>query len=466
MKPLQLIAVALILLAAAALRWQGLDRSLWLDEAWVANSVLETSIPQMLYFDRWLQTSPPIFLFAVRLNVAVFGPGNAAFRLAPWIFSVWACVMTALAIRAFTPSRKLPILPVALCVVALYVPAIEYGAVLKQYSSDIAVAATLLWTGLRHRAWLPIALPIAILTSYPAIFLAPGLIFLAPRRLLTATSAAAAFLVLYFALIQPNSAESLRSHWAAQPHGYRHLFYLQSLLPYAVAAIGLSILTRRRRRYLAVALIYSPVFLLLAADRLGAYPASARTALFILPCLALALAGATWAVALRSRALAYIVLLMAFAAQLSLAYRDFWVPEPVEEMDEAVTEIYARAQASDKIYVHASAAEGFRLYAKLRDLSTANVLWGATSWPCCPRHLPFAPGRTNDASVAAGLARLFPSQPNSRVWLIWTNRPEHWVWVGHDDRQRILDHLEGFGCIRRTLPTYRNVGLFLYSCGP
>ncbi len=464
MKVFQLIATVLILAAAAALRWQGLERSLWLDEAWVANSVVQPTAAEMIYYERWLQTSPPLFLLAVRFSVAILGLGNAALRLAPWIFSVWACIMTALAIRAFTPSRRLPILPVALGVVALYAPAIEYGAVLKQYSSDLAVAATMLWIGLRRRAWLPVALPVAMLASYSAIFLAPGLILISRRRSLTAAATGASFLLVYFAFIQPNSAESLRLHWAGQPHGYRNLFHQQALLPYAGAALALLTFLRRRRRYVAGALIASPLVLLLATDRLGAYPASPRTALFLLPCLALALAGAAWAVALRSRAVAVLALLAAFGAQTILAYRDFRTPEPVEEMDEAVTEIYARVQASDKIYVHASAAEGFRLYAKMRGLDVSQAAWGTTSWACCPRHLPFAPGKTNDTSVAADLVRLFPTKPSARVWLLWTNRPEHWQWVGHDDRKQILDRLDGMGCVRRTLPAYRNVGLYLYSC--
>ena len=40
---LAIAGLAVLLLGGAAARVHGLDRSLWLDEAWVANSVLEPS---------------------------------------------------------------------------------------------------------------------------------------------------------------------------------------------------------------------------------------------------------------------------------------------------------------------------------------------------------------------------------------------------------------------------------------
>ena len=40
----------------------GIERSLWLDEAWVANSVHAPTLHGMFYYPNWLQTSPPLFL--------------------------------------------------------------------------------------------------------------------------------------------------------------------------------------------------------------------------------------------------------------------------------------------------------------------------------------------------------------------------------------------------------------------
>jgi hypothetical protein len=51
----------------------GLRRSLWFDEAWVANSATATSLYEVFYYPHWLQTSPPLFLLVVRASVAAFG---------------------------------------------------------------------------------------------------------------------------------------------------------------------------------------------------------------------------------------------------------------------------------------------------------------------------------------------------------------------------------------------------------
>ncbi len=41
---------------------QNIGRSLWLDEAWVANSIHAPSLREMFYYPDWLQTNPPSFL--------------------------------------------------------------------------------------------------------------------------------------------------------------------------------------------------------------------------------------------------------------------------------------------------------------------------------------------------------------------------------------------------------------------
>jgi hypothetical protein len=57
-----------------------LHQSLFVDEAW-ANSVLTESLHEMLYYDNWLQTSPPLFLLLVRYTAHRYRrPGLADFQ--------------------------------------------------------------------------------------------------------------------------------------------------------------------------------------------------------------------------------------------------------------------------------------------------------------------------------------------------------------------------------------------------
>jgi hypothetical protein len=71
-RPLMLLVLGGLVLAGVITRVQFLDRSLWLDEAWLANSILAASLPQAIYYDDWLQTTPPLFVALARLVTAVF----------------------------------------------------------------------------------------------------------------------------------------------------------------------------------------------------------------------------------------------------------------------------------------------------------------------------------------------------------------------------------------------------------
>src|SRR5262245_1585196 len=55
-RPLMFLVLGGLLLAGVITRVQFLDRSLWLDEAWVANSIRAPSLQQAIYYDDWLQT--------------------------------------------------------------------------------------------------------------------------------------------------------------------------------------------------------------------------------------------------------------------------------------------------------------------------------------------------------------------------------------------------------------------------
>jgi hypothetical protein len=137
------VLAGLLALGAAA-RARGLDRSLWLDEAWVANSVLEPSIAAMLRYEAWLQTSPPLFLVLVRGAVDLAGESNAAFRAVPALFSLAAIGLFAwLALRWLRPPAALA----ALALFAFSPRLVAQGASLKPYASDAFAALALLARG-------------------------------------------------------------------------------------------------------------------------------------------------------------------------------------------------------------------------------------------------------------------------------------------------------------------------------
>src|SRR5262245_66335876 len=56
-RSLVLLILCGLLVAGVITRVHLLDRSLWLDEAWVANSIRAASLQQAIYYDDWLQTT-------------------------------------------------------------------------------------------------------------------------------------------------------------------------------------------------------------------------------------------------------------------------------------------------------------------------------------------------------------------------------------------------------------------------
>ena len=146
---LPIVWLAALLAAGAAARLHGLGRSLWLDEAWVANSVLAPGLAEMLRYEAWLQTSPPLFLLLVRGAVAVAGETNPAFRLVPTLFSLAALALfAALAWRWLRP-------PAALAALVLFAlsPRVAFaGASLKPYASDAFCSLALLGAGAAYLA--------------------------------------------------------------------------------------------------------------------------------------------------------------------------------------------------------------------------------------------------------------------------------------------------------------------------
>jgi uncharacterized membrane protein len=215
--------------AALANGLHGIGRSLWLDEAWVANSVNAPSLSGMFVYPGWLQSNPPIFLLLSRAAIRVFGLSNASLRIVPLLFYLLAVgALLAIGRRIFAPF--LAVLVGAL--VAFYPNAVEFSHTVKPYSEELAVTGILIlatiWylqqPGRREFGWLLAAVGGSLLLAYSAVFLWPG-IFLAvgatggpergKRLALLTTLAGGSFLVatgFAFALMsQANYTPSGRS---------------------------------------------------------------------------------------------------------------------------------------------------------------------------------------------------------------------------------------------------------------
>ena len=409
-------------LAALWLGLQGIHRSLWLDEAWVANSIRAMSLGDMFWGGEWLQTSPPLFLLIARAAVGVFGLSTETLRAIPLAFALVAAVAMLGAGRRVAPAWA------ALAAGALLFPniAVEYFNSFKQYGAEAAAVSVMLWATVEYRrlgfAWYCLIVTGLLPLAYPLAFLLPGLVLFVyasdgvRRAGMLAASSGGMLGALYFFFIRPNVEPSLWTYWG----GSFTDAYTSGVWLWIAATVFLTRRAVLRKKYIELACLL-PCLLLLGAELTGWYPASPRTRLFVRPCFLLAAAMfleefVTWK-------------WIAPVAALGLAIGTVAThrSEVFEDYPAAVSYLREHVAANDLLLVHPDARQGLELYSAMGGWNPP-ARYATTGWPCCPR------GRTalksTEAAVRADLAALIPSDFRGRVWLFYANRPLHWEYIG------------------------------------
>ena len=422
------------------LRCLGLGRSLWLDEAWVANSVAARSVAGMFYYDSWLQSSPPLFLLLVREWVAAFGLTNMALRAVPLLMGLGAALsMVLLCRRILWRSYALA----AWTLFVLSPVAIEYSRTLKQYSSELAASTTILLFCILYiqaptsrRFWLlATTTVVGLLAGYGVVLVLPGLVlmmWMSPirtstpfkpkalmssrlgRAILLAAVSGGTLLVEYAIFIKPNSPATLRTGWARRARknsgeGFARVTASESYdmleeLPLnnllrrrntLLASAGVTILIgvalawtrfrRGRRKWLELQVVcLTPFLLLVIFEWFTWYPFTERTTLFALPCLIVLLLSSfqlasLWAFARTHhwvRSLTEILLVFATVATAFGALRPGW-PESNIPMEEA-------DRAVEFLQAHVQSADFLWVHASCSEVFKLYAMMG--NWENAPAH--------------------------------------------------------------------------------
>jgi hypothetical protein len=140
------ITLGIVIVFAIAMRIPSLSRSFWLDEVWVANSVVAPTFSQMVYYEGWLNTSPPLFLLLVRWTTQLFGVTHESMRLVPVLCGILSVpAMAYLALRLLQPWYAL----VAVVLFSLSQDHIILTQSVKQYATDVFVSLIFLILGYR-----------------------------------------------------------------------------------------------------------------------------------------------------------------------------------------------------------------------------------------------------------------------------------------------------------------------------
>jgi Dolichyl-phosphate-mannose-protein mannosyltransferase len=325
--------VSILLFIGIFMQGGNLDQSFWFDEVWVANAVAEPTFSQMMYYEGWLNTNPPLFLFFVRL-FTVFDISHTTMRLVPFLFGIVSILGIAyLAVRLLKPWYALT----AVLLFCLSPTFVFYATALKPYATDTFVAVILLIIGYHYsvtasrKAFTTATLAFAVLgfLSYQAIVFLPFFIIAAsleygktqlaaphrpPRWLdiaLLCSCAAVVSAINYFYFIEPNRGDALLEFWKIGYQGSNFLGFVRYVTivfatlttpfffpinPYlpvnivVVAIVGLGwsgfLLTERdgtRGSWHIAMLLGLPVLSLSLLNLLGQYPIHTRLVLFLFP---------------------------------------------------------------------------------------------------------------------------------------------------------------------------------------
>jgi uncharacterized membrane protein len=507
--------IVLLLIIAVLTRILHADVSLWLDETWVANSVLSDDITGMFYYESWLQTSPPLFLLLIRLTVKLFGVSHLTLRAVPILFGTVAVILLIAFVRKFLEKPY-----VLLCALLLVFnpTAIHHSMNLKQYSTDMFTTLILLLSTYgyledpKYRRYVSLlaTFTIGLLLSYTAMFLVPGGIYALSVSRVKSYSRLLPFIVLvslvtignYIILIRPNAYPHLFDYYAsAFPNDYTASgiisFYIGNLpslaglfVPnrYLTETVQLAILAvigagvvhlllfsrGEKQLYWDLFVLFAlPFVSLVVANLIGKYPYGVtKVNFFILPVfLVLFVFGLMALRKMADRLLGtgigrisgYCVHFGSVAGGIAflLLFSRFDISR--ENAEGAVKYLRDNLSVEDSLYVHTSMVEQFKFYCNIAACDNIHYYYGSTGAPCCMRK----PLRDNSIEgLHADLSNFMNYKAATRRWFLFRDSPSHWEFVGRDESQLSVDTLKVMNCEReKVIRSFRGTVIYSVICG-
>lgn len=406
----ELLWLVVLLGVVVRVRQYAANRSLWLDESFLALNIIGRSMHRLLSdaLD-FNQTAPAGFLVVEKLAAEVFDKGEYALRAFPLVCGIASLLLyPQLARRVLEPAGAL----VAVAFFAFAGPIIYYASELKPYSGDLAatiaislMAVAALDDRLSIRRALAFGLLGALLIqlTYAGIFTAVGTgvalvaIFTLDRRWInpgpvialvgTWAIGAAIFLFSRPALegSQFTRGEGRLGRFAPFPASKADLtWYLDRVkdvigdgnfdprrwplfLVFVLGIAGVVSLVVREWRLFAC--LSAPVVATVAASAAHKYPLLARTMVFFVPLLFLLVAGGIVALvkrlprALGATAAASVVAVLLAHVSFGGVYQ---IAQPYRraEIKDALTYVARHWRPGDTLYIHYSSQYAFGYYSE------------------------------------------------------------------------------------------------------
>ncbi len=415
-------ATWLSLLCGILLRFRQLliGRSLWHDEARLALNIVGRSYAQLMGPLDYQQGAPLLFLWSEKGMTDLFGNGEYALRLLPFLAGLAALLLFPLIARQYqTPRAALW----GTLLFAFSAPLIYYSSEVKQYASDIlaTLLALLLFLQLISRRlrpvdalWMGLAGVILIYSAHAAIFtLASAALIAAAVRLhekersqlLIVFTVGAIWLAgfaanLLLSLADLANNQVLLNFWQGgfPPQGggtaqtavwvyerFLELFSvtLEMTFP-AMAAVlyllGLLVMTGRRWP-LALSL-FLPLLLTLLAAFLGRYPFFGRLMIFAFPLLYILIAEGldrllVWPAERRGMRYVGAALTLIFLAPVLLGGLSFITrPDYEEDIKPAIRYIHENRRAEDAVYLYYASKIPYAYYSEWYPIAAEYLIQG------------------------------------------------------------------------------------------
>jgi 4-amino-4-deoxy-L-arabinose transferase-like glycosyltransferase len=442
-------AAVLLVLAGIGLRLAeyALDRSLWLDEAFLALNIEERGFGELFGTLDFNQAAPVGYLLLAKAATLLLGDSEYALRLVAVVAAVasvplfWMCARRILALWAAV---------LALGLFALGGGLLQHAAEVKPYSSDVLVAVVLLLLAVTHwprdalslRRGIAAGLVAAALVwfSYPAVFVVAGLAttllveaILDRNRetvrsiLVVAALACGSFALLsatlldttigvqsalksgaprFFLPLPPTSTDDLERLARAPLMFFRGSIGLGTwgaVLFGALALLG-ALSLARWRAWRTLGILLSPLPFVIAASAAGLYPFGERFTLFYIPFALLLVAEGTWALvgAVRSRLSSSRARSRAFVLGAALcgagllgvaanSTADHFEDPPAEAIKPPLDTIQDDWRPGDTLFLYFASQYAFRYYAECEDCGVVQPGRATSLWNNVRLATPSAP---------------------------------------------------------------------------
>jgi Dolichyl-phosphate-mannose-protein mannosyltransferase len=471
-----------VLLIGAGLVLRGrqylFNRSLWLDEAYLAVSFLDRDLGQLVLEPLSNNQAAPLgFLVLVKLVTLFLGTHDWVLRLVPLVSGIFTVLGAWVLARRLLPHRLARAVLVGL--IALSPVLVYYSTEFKQYQGDVLATVWLMWLAFRfdpQHAWrdagkLAVAGAIAIWFSHASLFVLAGagtvlwietvlqrnrrawlavsamgllwlLSFVANHlltlRSLTANPNLLGFWFFAYAPMPPTTLSEWRwyfeaglglvylamRHVGVAHHGVMSGWFdgLNVLLA-LLCALGCLALFRRSPRTAAVGLV--TLLAVLVASALHLYPFRSRLILFLVPLVYLALASLVQAV-LDSRwlqvrrALASVLSALILLVPAAVSWKVLRHPHNDQNIKGALHHVAENIQPGDGFAIDSMSHKAFDFY-------THGVAMGDV-----PSYV-LRPTKNQKHDALATVRRLCSEPTMQRSWVVVTHRLR--------DRKEYLDHL-------------------------